>query len=115
MMEVTSIKKDPAMDAEGFASVFDSHYVEVYRYLRRRVGSHLAEEMAAETFVVAFRERRRYDPAVAEIRPWLFGIAVNLMRRERRREARAAGICAQRRRSGRPGPLRGRPSHRRPP
>lgn len=87
-MAVASIKMDPAMDGEDFAAVFDSHYAEVYRYLRRRVGSQLAEEMAAETFVVAFRERRRYDPAIAEIRPWLFGIAANLMRRERRRERR---------------------------
>jgi RNA polymerase sigma factor (sigma-70 family) len=53
-----------------------------------RIGRQLAEDLASETFVVAFRRRRSYDLARNDARPWLFGIAVNLLRDHRRTEER---------------------------
>jgi RNA polymerase sigma factor (sigma-70 family) len=72
----------------AFAAVFDRHYDAVHRYLARRVGSDLADDLAAETFTTAFDVRRRYDTAHPDARPWLFGIATNLLRHHRRGEAR---------------------------
>ena len=71
-----------------FAAVFDRHYDAVHRYLARRVGSDLADDLAAETFTTAFDVRRRYDTAHPDARPWLFGIATNLVRHHHRGEAR---------------------------
>ena len=75
-------------DPTVFALVFDRHYDSVHRYLARRVGAELADDLAAETFTTAFDVRRRYDPDHPDARPWLFGIATNLVRHHRRSEAR---------------------------
>ena len=75
-------------DAARFAAVFDRHFGELWRYLARRVGAQLADDLAGEAFVVAFRSRERYDPAAADARPWLYGIATNLLRRHWRSERR---------------------------
>lgn len=74
--------------SERFAIIFERHYLAIRNYLRRRISGSLADELAAETFVVAFRRRASYDHAYANARPWLFGIAVNLLRRHRRQEIR---------------------------
>src|SRR5262249_9071285 len=58
------------------------------RHLARRLGTDLADELAAETFAVAFAKRGRYDLGVADARPWLFGIATRLAHRHWRREER---------------------------
>ena len=73
---------------DDFAAVFERHFDDVRRYLVRRVGPALGDELAADTFVRAYEGRRRFDPARGEQRAWLFGIAANLMRRHRREEER---------------------------
>jgi RNA polymerase sigma-70 factor (ECF subfamily) len=75
-------------DGERFGEIFDRHFAEIDRYLARRVGFALADEIAAEVFVIAFRSRGRYDRSAADARPWLFGIAANLARRYWRTERR---------------------------
>jgi RNA polymerase sigma-70 factor (ECF subfamily) len=72
----------------AFAGVFERHHAAIHRYLARRLGADLADELAAETFAVAFAKRGRYDLAVADARPWLFGIATKLAHRHWRREER---------------------------
>ena len=47
-----------------------------------------ADEVAAETFLQAFAARERFDCSRPDARPWLFGIATNLLRRHRRAEER---------------------------
>jgi RNA polymerase sigma factor (sigma-70 family) len=59
------------------------------------VGSDLAEELASETFVIAFHRRASYDGAEDNARPWLFGIATNLLRRHRRTERRKLAAYAK--------------------
>jgi RNA polymerase sigma factor (sigma-70 family) len=75
-------------DPSVFALVFDRHYDSVHRYLARRVGLDRADELAGETFTTAFDVRRRYGAEHPDARPWLFGIATNLVRHHRRSEAR---------------------------
>ncbi len=71
-----------------FATIFDRHYDAIYRYLARRVGPDLAEDLAAETFTEAFDVRHRFDLAQPNASPWLFGIATNLLRHHYRGESR---------------------------
>jgi RNA polymerase sigma factor (sigma-70 family) len=73
---------------ERFEAVFERHATAIYRYLRRRVGAALAEELTAETFARAFRARRRFDHRGESALPWLYGIATNLVRMHRRAEER---------------------------
>jgi RNA polymerase sigma-70 factor, ECF subfamily len=75
-------------DPEWFGVIFDRHFAPIHRYLHRRVGRQLADDLAAETFAQAFRQRDRYDLRAPDARPWLFGIAANLLRRHRRTERR---------------------------
>jgi len=73
-------------EPERFEVVFDRHFAAVHRYLKRRVGTELAQELAAETFLQAFKGRRRF--AGEDALPWLYGIAANLLRMNRRAEER---------------------------
>jgi RNA polymerase sigma-70 factor (ECF subfamily) len=75
-------------DPEAFAVLFDRHFDAIHGYAQRRVGRDLADEIAAETFTRAFDRRRRYDTSREDARPWLLGIAANLMRRHWRSECR---------------------------
>jgi RNA polymerase sigma-70 factor (ECF subfamily) len=71
-----------------FEAVFEAHYEEIWRYIGRRLDLDVAEDLAAETFLIAFRQRDRFDSAVGGVRPWLYGIATNLIGRHRRAEVR---------------------------
>jgi RNA polymerase sigma factor (sigma-70 family) len=71
-----------------FAELFDRHYSAILRYLRRRVGHELADDLAAETFTLAFRRRHQYRGEHADAAAWLYGIAGNLLRQHARTEVR---------------------------
>ncbi|MEU4547127.1 sigma factor [Nonomuraea dietziae] len=86
-------------DPERFAVVFDAHYQEIRRYVGRRLDLDIAEDLAAETFLIAFRRRDSFDATRGGIRPWLYGIATNLIGRHRRAELRRYRALS---RSGRP-------------
>ncbi|MGW3999491.1 RNA polymerase sigma factor [Amycolatopsis sp. NPDC004772] len=73
---------------ERFAAVFDRHAPHIHRYLARRLGGQTADDLMGETFLIAFGGRARYDPAFPSARPWLYGIATNLVGQRRREEAR---------------------------
>lgn len=77
-----------AVEPVDFTAIFDRHFDAVYAYLQRRIGRDLAEELCAETFLVAFDNRYRYDSSRSAVRPWLLGIATNLLRHHWRREVR---------------------------
>jgi RNA polymerase sigma factor (sigma-70 family) len=82
------------------AGWFDLHVDAVHRYVARRVGSHTARDVVADTFRVALERIAEYDPARGSERSWLFGIATNLVRRhwrteERRLRAHAAAAGAR--------------------
>jgi len=85
-------------DPEAFAVLFERHAGPVHRYLKKRVGSVAAEDLAGETFATAFRSRVNYDLSRPDARPWLFGIATNLANHHWRSEGRrrhrelAAGV-----------------------
>jgi RNA polymerase sigma factor (sigma-70 family) len=71
----------------SFEAAFEAEFAPLHRYLARRLGQSLADELAAETFAVAFRSWDRLDPT-RPVRPWLYGIAANLVRHHWRKERR---------------------------
>jgi RNA polymerase sigma factor (sigma-70 family) len=82
-------------DPERFAVLFRRHAQEIMRYVARRLGQDAAEDVVAETFLVAFDRRPRYDVSRPDARPWLYGIAANLIRRHRRSEVRTLRALAR--------------------
>jgi len=75
-------------DPERFGILFDRHATVVFRYLVRRVGVDEADPLLGEVFRVAFERRCGYDFDRDNARPWLYGIATNLLAHHRRGEAR---------------------------
>jgi RNA polymerase sigma-70 factor (ECF subfamily) len=75
-------------EPEQFTVLFRRHAPHIQRYVVRRLGPDAADDIVAETFLLAFRQRSGYDPARADARPWLYGIATNLIARHRRAEVR---------------------------
>ena len=54
----------------------------------RRLGTQVADDLMAETFVIAFQRRRHYDVTRPQARHWLYGIATKLIGQHNRAEAR---------------------------
>ncbi|MGW4383336.1 RNA polymerase sigma factor [Kitasatospora sp. NPDC004531] len=71
---------------DRFGEIYDRHAAAVHRYLARRVGAVVADDLTSETFLSAFRIRGRYDRGRSDARPWLYGIATNLLHRHQRTE-----------------------------
>ena len=75
-------------DPELFTVVYDRYIRDIHRYVAGRLDTQAADDIAAETFCVAFDRRDRFDPERGNLRPWLFGIATTLVAGHRRKEAR---------------------------
>ncbi len=71
----------------SFDAVFEAEFAPLYRYLRRRVGPDLAQDLAAATFGTAYAKWDRFDQT-RPVRPWIYGIAANLVRHHWRGERR---------------------------
>ena len=78
-----------------FGLIFDRHATVLHRYLVRRVGPDAAESALGELFRIAFEKRATYDLDRPSARPWLYGIATNLVARHRRTEARRLAAVAR--------------------
>ncbi|MEU4420650.1 RNA polymerase sigma factor [Actinoplanes sp. NPDC024001] len=79
---------DAALIHTDFAALFDRHAPHIHRYLARRLGDQQADDLVAETFLTAFRRRETFRPDHRDARPWLYGIATNLVAQHRRDEVR---------------------------
>lgn len=73
-------------EPEVFEEIFERHSASVWRYVRGRIGQALAEDIVADTFLIAFQRRATFDPSYQSARPWLLGIANNLIRHRLRDE-----------------------------
>jgi len=65
---------------EGVREAYAAHGAELYRFALRGLGdAATAQDAVQETFLRAWRARDRYDPQIAGLRVWLFGIARNVV------------------------------------
>ncbi|WP_228011013.1 RNA polymerase sigma factor [Nonomuraea phyllanthi] len=74
-------------DPEAFGELFRRHAPRLHAYIKRRLGRTLADDIVAEAFATAFRQRGRFDGR-SEFAAWLWGIASNLIARHHRQETR---------------------------
>jgi len=102
--EATEERELMASAAEGdraaFASIVQKHQGAVYGFVRARLLQDSdAEDLTQEVFVRCYEGIDRFD-ASANLRPWLFGIARNLLREhlrrgKRRKEVAWTGLCLE--------------------
>jgi RNA polymerase sigma factor (sigma-70 family) len=83
----------PAVDRtapppQDFADLYDAYFPDIYRYVAGRLGRDLADDIAADTFLIALRKWDSFDFARGAVRPWLYGIATHLLAQHRRKETR---------------------------
>jgi RNA polymerase sigma factor (sigma-70 family) len=82
-------------EPEAFAVLYDRHAAALHRYVARRLGDALADDVVAECFLAAFGRRDRYDLSRADARPWLYGIAARVIGKHRRTEVRQLRALAR--------------------
>jgi RNA polymerase sigma-70 factor (ECF subfamily) len=78
-----------------FGALFDRHATTLHRYVVRRIGPTDADAIVGETFRIAFEKRATYDCERPNARPWLYGIATNLVAKHRRSEGRRIRAVAR--------------------
>ncbi|WP_081982939.1 RNA polymerase sigma factor [Streptacidiphilus albus] len=80
----------------AFGQIFEEHGRAVHRYAVRVTGDWAtAEDVVSLTFLEAWRLRARVEPEGGSLRPWLLGIATNVLRNTRRAARRHANAVAQ--------------------
>lgn len=79
-----------ADDATAFGEIFERHHDAIFKFVARRIDRESAGDLAADVFVTALKLRHRYDLSHPNCRPWLYGIARNMLRDHLRRRGRAS-------------------------
>ena len=81
-----------AGDRERFERIYRENFRAVLRFAAMRIDRERAKDVAAETFLVAWR---RLDDVPAEPRLWLFGVARKVISGQFRSEARRDALEAR--------------------
>src|SRR5262245_51975016 len=80
---VASMAAYQAGEAEGFLSLYAELAGDLERFFAATVGAATAEDLVQDTFLEIHRSRRSYRPP-RPVRPWVFGLARNVLHRHRR-------------------------------
>lgn len=67
-------------DPDAFAELYDRHVGRIFAWASARVGD-FAADLTAEVFALAWQSRKRFrDEHYGSALPWLYGIALNVLR-----------------------------------
>jgi len=72
----------------AFEEFYRTHYADVLRFLARRTDSGQAEDLAHETFLIAWQKPAEIPAEPGEALAWLCGVARNCLRHQQRGAAR---------------------------
>ena len=84
-----TIGSETGDDAQRFTALYREHHRRVRDFVQRRVGADLAQEVVAETFLVAWR---RLDDIPGVALPWLYRVALYEIANLRRRQVKAVRL-----------------------
>jgi RNA polymerase sigma-70 factor (ECF subfamily) len=76
-------------DPDAFRTLFREHHPTVRRYLTARAPASEVDDLAAETFLIAWRRAAELPPHTL---PWLLNVAAKVLANQRRREERADAL-----------------------
>ncbi|MFE9139728.1 RNA polymerase sigma factor [Streptomyces sp. NPDC007355] len=95
-MEIPLRARVRAGDPVAFGQIFDENARVVYRHAVRWTGDWAAaEDIVSLTFLEAWRLRKKLRPEGESLRPWLLGIATNVLRNTARAARRHQKALAQ--------------------
>ena len=83
-----------AGDEQAWQTWYDESFADLYAYVAWRCAGlrDLAEEVVQDTWLIAVRRVRRFDPTLGSFRAWLQGIAGNVLRNHLRRRRRGPAV-----------------------
>jgi RNA polymerase sigma-70 factor (ECF subfamily) len=91
--EATPARDDGA--PADMAGLFRRYGQQIHRYCASRVGHSAAEDVVAETFLLAYERWTSFSTTRGTAQAWLYGIATNVLHRRRRDEVRALRALAR--------------------
>jgi RNA polymerase sigma-70 factor, ECF subfamily len=78
-------RRAAAGEPEAFGLLYERHARAIYNYLFRRCGDwSVAEDLTSVAFLEAYRRRADAKIAEGKVLAWLYGIATNVVRNQRR-------------------------------
>jgi len=84
---MTDSQPQATEQAASFAELFRQTYPSIVAYARRRVPADQVDDVVSDVFATAWRRRDDLDPTVEPL-PWLYGVAANAVRNQRRSAGR---------------------------
>ena len=85
----------PEERVERFREVYDAVYVDLLRFVRRRVDPTHVEDVVGDVMLVAWRRLDDVPADVSDARAWLFGVARKTLQNARRREDRHQAVAVR--------------------
>ncbi|MDQ4055030.1 MAG: sigma-70 family RNA polymerase sigma factor [Actinomycetota bacterium] len=85
----------PREREERFREVYEAVYVDLLRFVRRRVHPTHAEDVVGDVMLVAWRRLDDLPVDVSDARAWLFGVARKILQNLRRREDRHDAVAVR--------------------
>lgn len=80
---------------QRFRHIHDSVYLDLLRFVRRRVHPTHAEDIVGDVMLVAWRRLDDVPAELSDARAWLFGVARKTLQNARRREDRHEAIAVR--------------------
>jgi RNA polymerase sigma factor (sigma-70 family) len=80
---------------DRFNALYRAHQAAVLRYASRRTDPDTARDVAADTFLIAWRKRAAVPADPAEVEPWLYGVARRVLANSDRSRRRAQRLSAR--------------------
>ena len=80
---------------ERFSALYRAHYPAILRYACRRVDPDTARDVAAETFLVAWRKLAAVPADPDQVEPWLYGVARRVIANTERSGRRASRTASR--------------------
>src|SRR3954471_10604666 len=86
----------PSQEREQrFREIYDAVYVDLLRFVRRRVHPTHAEDVVGEVMLVAWRRLDDVPSELSASRAWLFGVARKTLQNTRRRQDRHDAVAVR--------------------
>ena len=92
---MTSSTSPPQEREQRFREIYDASYVDLMRFVRRRVHPTHAEDVVADVMLVAWRRLDDVPSDLSAARGWLFGVAHKTLQNARRSGARSEAVAVR--------------------
>jgi RNA polymerase sigma-70 factor (ECF subfamily) len=90
-----STPSSPQEREQRFRDLYDAAYVDLLRFVRRRVHPTHAEDVVGDVMLVAWRRLDDVPADLSAARAWLFGVARKTLQNTRRREDRHDAVAVR--------------------